>query len=112
MKLTITNKQLLLEGIYYCDTSCPTIRTGEYDIVFNHSTAFNCLMPEIKGTEALICWCKELCRREIDCNFCDSIRVGERLVDGQLSNFRHTFNQLYYKMRHSQSKVELTVKIE
>jgi hypothetical protein len=109
MNLKIEDQKLYKDDVYYCDTIPPKIKAGTYDIVFQHSDAFNCIMPEIAGTEALICWCKELCKKETLCNYCTSIQVGRRFASGELQKQRETFNQLFYKMRHGGKKVLLEI---
>lgn len=116
MEVLIKDRKVYLDKKYSCDTDEPKIVKGTYKVRFAHVDRFNAMMPILEGTpnkeEVLICWCKELCNLNIDCLFCDSIRVGRRSVKGELISCRETFNQLYYKMRHSQSKAPLTVKIE
>ena len=108
MKLKIKDRQLFLDNKYLCDTSFPRVASGNYKIVFEHSSTFNAIMPILKGIpdqdEVLICWCRELCRTEKSCAYCNSIQVGKRSVKGELIECRSTFNQVYEDIHKSRSK--------
>jgi hypothetical protein len=113
MKLEIRSNQLFLDGKYACDTSKPQIR-GKYKVTFERSMKFGDMMPLLTApgnNEILICQCRETCNSELKCDHCDSIRVGRRFSGEELLNCRHTFNQLYYNLRHGKNNKEITIEI-
>jgi hypothetical protein len=113
MKLSISNRQLLMDDKYYCDVDDVNLPSGEYPITFEHSKTFNSIMPYVgvPNKEILICWCKELCKLESICKYCDNIRVGRRYSGEDLLVRRNTFNQLYNKIRNGKFREQLTINI-
>ena len=110
MKIQIENQKLSINGKHYCDTARPKV-TGAFPVKFQHSEDFNALMPFLSD-DVLICWGRELCRKESSCEYCNAVQVGRRSTAGTLIEQRATFNQLYDKIKHrSGSTYELIVEI-
>ena len=113
MTLKIENGQLFINEKPKCDTSTLRLAQGNYKVVFEHSDTFNAIMPKLKGIsdheEVLICWCRELCKLERSCAYCNSIRVGKRSTKGELIDCRGVFNQLYELIVRSRNDLMMEI---